>query len=188
MNMLNYFLDKFKPVSVERVNDFLSRKCIEHKCTKLYEISFKIEDLNWNLYIDGDYIKIELAFPIDEEAEKNINKLVAEKACLEVTKLIRVLKAYYLSHEFIDEDNDNKLKKLHILLFSFESYCFNMYDFSNIFYTGLSTILLGKNEYHKIYDELESKLSSASIGFSHYDSEDTYENSQPTNRHRIGFD
>lgn len=187
-NMLNSILDKFRPVSVERINDFLTRKCIEHTCTKLDEISFKIEDLNWHLYIDENYFKIELAFTIDEESDNKINKLIAEKACLEVTKQIKVLKAHYISHEYTDEDQNNKLIKFHILIFAFESYCFNMYDFSYFFFTGLNIIIGGKNEYHKIYDELESKLPGTSIGFSHLDSENTYEKSQPTNRHRIGFD
>lgn len=68
-----------------------------------------------------------------------------------------------------------------------ESYCYNMYDFSRLFYDGLNVILGGYNEYHKLYDEIESKLPGTPIGFRNFDNDEARQESQPTNRHRIGF-
>ena len=132
---------------------------------------------------------MDLVFPITEDngKDKLINNHVAEKACLEVTKLIKVLKAHYTSHEYVDEDNGNKLVKYNILLFNFESYCYNMYDFSKLFYDGLNVILGGYKEYHKLYDEIRATLPSAPIGFRTFDSNATNDNSQTINGHRIGF-
>ena len=149
-------VDKYKSISIERVNNFLDRNCIEHQCTELREIVFKLEDWSWDLYIDNDYFKIELVFPITEDTgkDKHINNHIAEKACLEVTKLIKVLKAHYTSHEYVDEDNEDKLVKYNLLHFNFESYCYNIYDFGKLFYDGLNVILGGYKEYHKLYDEI----------------------------------
>ena len=101
--------DKYKSISIERVNCFFDRNCIEHQCTGVREIEFKLEDWSWDLYIDNDYFKMELVFPITEDTgkDKRINNHIAEKACLEVTKQIKVLKAHYTSHEYVDEDNGN---------------------------------------------------------------------------------
>ena len=189
MFTINDIFDKYRSISIERVNDFLTRKSIEHKCTELRKIEFRLEDWSWDLYIDDNYFKIDLVFPISQGADtdKRINSHVAEKACLEVTKLIKVLKAYYSSHEYVDEDNENKLVKYNILILNFESYCYNMYDFSRLFYDGLNVILGGYNEYHKLYDEIESKLPGTPIGFRNFDNDEARQESQPTNRHRIGF-
>lgn len=182
-------INKYRSISIERVSDFLTRKCIEHQCTELQKITFKLEGWSWNLYIDKDYFKIELAFPIIEENEtsKRTNKRVAEDACLEVTKLIKILKAHYNSHEYVDEGNDNKLIKYHVLVFSFESYCYNMYDFNRLFNDGLRVILCGYNEYHKLYDVIESKSPGNPIGFRNVDSDGSSESSQAMSRNRIGF-
>lgn len=182
-------VDKYKSISIERVNNFLDRTCIEHQCTELRKIVFKLEDWSWDLYIDDDYFKMVLVFPITEEnaKDKHINNHVAEKACLEVTKLIKVLKAHYTSHEYVDEDNEDKLVKYNILLFNFETYCYNMYDFSKLFYDGINVILGGYQEYHKLYDEIRATLPSAPIGFRAFESNVTNDNSQTINGHRIGF-
>ena len=118
MFTINDIFDKYRSISIERVNDFLTRKSIEHKCTELRKIEFRLEDWSWDLYIDDNYFKIDLVFPISQGADtdKRINSHVAEKACLEVTKLIKVLKAHYSSHEYVDEDNENKLVKYNILI------------------------------------------------------------------------
>lgn len=180
--------DRYKSISIERVHDFLNRKCIEHQCTELHKIEFKLEDWTWDLYIDENYFTINLVFPITEEngSDKHICRHVAEEACLEATKLIKVLKACYSSHNYIDEENDNKQIKYNFLLFNFESFCYNMYDFCKLFYDGLNVILGGYKEYHSIYDEIESKLGTP-IGFGNFDDKGTKEDSQTTNRHRIGF-
>lgn len=189
MFTINDIFDKYRSISIERVNDFLTRKSIEHKYTELRKIEFRLEDWSWDLYIDDNYFKIDLVFPISQGADtdKRINSYVAEKACLEVTKLIKVMKAHYSSHEYVDEDNGNKLVKYNILLFNFESYCYNMYDFSRLFYDALNVILGGYNEYHKLYDEIESKLPGAPIGFRSFDNDEVKQETKPTNRHRIGF-
>ena len=142
-----------------------------------------------NKVIDDDYFKMVLVFPITEEnaKDKHINNHIAEKACLEVTKLIKVLKAHYTSHEYVDEDKEDKLVKYNILLFNFETYCYNMYDFSKLFYDGINVILGGYKEYHKLYDEIRATLPSAPIGFRTFDSNATSDNSQTINGHRIGF-
>lgn len=77
-------LDRYKSISVGRVNDFLDRNCIEHKCTELRKIEFKLEDWSWDLYIDDNYFKMDLVFPIAEDTgkDKHINNHVAEEACL----------------------------------------------------------------------------------------------------------
>lgn len=188
-NRYNIF-DKFRSISVERINDFLNNKCIEHKCTELHRIEFRLEDWSWNLYVDDNYFKVSLVFPITRETDtdKPVNTRVAEKACLEVTNLLKVLKANYSSHEYIDKDNDNKPVRYHILLFSFESFCYNMHDFNKLFYDALNVIISGFKEYHKLYDEIESKLPGAPIGFRQLDSEEeTIEKTQTTNKHHIGF-
>lgn len=81
---------------------------------------------------------------------------IAENACLEVTKRIKVIKVHYSSHEFHDEDNGNKLVKFNVLHFCFESYCYNMYDFGKLFFTGLNVILGGYSEYETLYAEIQS--------------------------------
>lgn len=124
---------------------------------------------------------------LENAKDKHINNHVAEKACLEVTKLIKVLKAHYTSHEYVDEDNEDKLVKYNILLFNFETYCYNMYDFSKLFYDGINVILGGYQEYHKLYDEIWATLPSAPIGFRAFESNVTNDNSQTINGHRIGF-
>jgi len=188
LTLFNIF-DRCKSISIERVNDFLTRKCIEHQCTELHKIEFKLEDWSWDLYIDENYFKMDLVFPITEKncSNKHINRHVAEEACLEVTKLIKVLKAHYTSHEYVDKDNGNQLVKYYILLFSFESYCYNMYDFNKLFYDGLNVILGGYKEYLKLYDDIESKLPSTPIGFRTFDSNATNDKSRTINNHRIGF-
>lgn len=35
---------KYKSISIERVNNFFDRNCIEHQCTELLKIVFKLED------------------------------------------------------------------------------------------------------------------------------------------------
>lgn len=189
MLTLYNLLDMFRSISIERVNTFLTRNSINYQRAELQKIEFKLEDLTWELYIDGDYFKMVLVFPITEEnaKDKHINNHVAEKACLEVTKLIKVLKAHYTSHEYVDEDNEDKLVKYNILLFNFETYCYNMYDFSKLFYDGIKVILGGYQEYHKLYDEIRATLPSAPIGFRAFESSVTNDNSQAMNGHRIGF-
>ena len=178
--------DKYRSISIERIINFLTRKCIEHRCAELQKIEFKLEDLSWNLYLDNDYFKMDLVFPITEE-ENHINTKVAKEACLEITKLVKVLKAHYTSHDYIDKENGSKVVKYHILLFSFETFCYNMYDFGKLFYDSLNVILCGYNEYHKLYNEIVSKLPNAPIGFRNFESNNANEESHPTNRHRIGF-
>jgi len=189
MHTIYDVVDKYRSISVERVNDFLTRKCIGHQCTELRKIEFKLEDWSWDLYIDDNYFKMELVFPITEDtgSDKPINKRVAEEACIEVTRQVKVLKAYYCSYEYVNKDNENKLVKYNILLFNFGSYCYNMYDFSKLFYDGLNIILWGYKEYHKLYNEIESKLPITSIGYIRSDNDDANEKSRTKNRHHIGF-
>lgn len=189
MLTIQNLFDKYRPMSIDRVNDFLTRKSIEHKCTKLKEIEFKFEDCSWDLYIDDDYFVMCLVFTtIDENStDKHVNRQIAEQASREATKKLKVLKVHYSSHEYVDEDNGRKLVKYNILQFYFESYCYNMCDFSKLFYDGLNIILAGYNEYHKQYEEIESKLSGSPIGYRNFDSEDTNKESQPTNRRCNGF-
>ena len=132
---------------------------------------------------------MELVFPMLEDSGtgKQINRQIAEEACLEVTELIKVLKTHYASYEYVDEHNGNKLVKYNILLFNFESYCFSMYDFCKLFYVGLEIIIGGYKEYHKLYDEIKSTLSETPIGFRNLDSDNTNEKSQPIDKHGIGF-
>lgn len=187
-NTYNIF-DKFRSISVERINDFLNRKCIEHQCTELNRIQFKLENLTWDIFVDGSYFKIELAFPIFNDAtlDKRVNTSIAEEACLEVTKLIKVLKAHYTSYEYIDKDNNNELVKYKVLLFDFESFCYNMFDFCRLFYDALNIIICGYKEYYKQYDEIESRLPITPIGFRQFERDETKEKSQTTNRHHVGF-
>lgn len=186
--MYNLF-DKYRSISIERVNGFLSKKSIEHKYTDFRKIEFKFENWSWDLYIDDDYFKMNLVFTINEETAigKRMNKLVAEEVCLELTKMIKVLKVHYTSHEYVNEEEGNKLVKYNVLLFSFESFCYNMYDFHKLFYDGLNVILTGFKEYHKLYDKIEPKLQRSPIGFVSFESGDTTEKSQHTNRNRMGF-
>ena len=53
----NNRFDRYKSISIEKVNGFLTRKCIEHQCTELRKIEFKLDGLSWDLYIDDDYFK-----------------------------------------------------------------------------------------------------------------------------------
>lgn len=183
MFTINDIFDRNRSISIERVNEFLTRKSIEHKCTELRKIEFKLEDWSWDLYIDDNYFKMVLVTSTD----KHINRHVAEKACLEVTNLIKVLKAHYTSYEYVEEDDGNKLVKYNILIFKFESYCYNMYDFSRLFYDGLNIILCGYNEYYMHYNQIESELPGAPIGFRNFDNDEVRQESQSTNRYRIGF-
>lgn len=189
MIMTDNLFDKYRSISFERVNDFLTKRSIEHQCTELRKIEFKFEGFTWFLSIEDDFFNIHLGFNISEEIRINNNVIenVAENACLEVTKRMKVIKAHYSSHEFYDEDNGNKIVKCNVLHFCFESYCYNMNDFGKLFFTGLDVILGGYSEYHKLYAEIKSKLPSAPIGFRSMDSNDSHEKSQPTNNHRIGF-
>lgn len=189
MQSIYNIFDKFKSISNERVNDFLRRNGIEHQCTELNKIEFRLEDWNWELYIDGNYFKMDLIFPITEEmnAEKPMNKSVAEEACLEVTKQIKVLKAFYTSHSYVDKGKDNRVVSYNILGFTFESFCYNMCDFRLLFNNAINVIVAGYREFPKFYDEIESKLPGTPIGFRLSDSNDTKEKSLTTNKHRIGF-
>lgn len=184
MLAIQNLLDKYRSITIERVNEFLTKNSIEHKCTELRKIEFKFEDWSWDLYIDNNYFKIHLAFTTTEE---NINILAAEKACIELAKRVKVLKAYYISHEFVDEDKGNELVKSNLLLFEFESFCYNMYDFSKLFYDALNVILVGNHEYNKLYEEIVSTLPTAPVGFRNVESVSANEQSQPTDRHHIGF-
>lgn len=180
-------LNRYKSISIERINDFLTRNGIEHQCTEFGKIEFKLEDWKWDLYIENNYFRMVLVFSITEDTIKDryIDCNGAEEACLEITKQIKFLKAHYSSHKY--KDNDNRLKNYNILIFNFESYCYNMYDFSKIFYDGLNIILVGYKEYQKIYDEIESKLTAIPIGFRNSDGNNKSEKSKKTNRHRIGY-
>lgn len=191
MSLLGLFdcFDKYKSISTERINDFLTRRCIEHQCTELHRIEFRLEDWSWDLCIGDNYFKINLVFPIvrENDTDKLINAQVATDACLEVTKLLKVLKVNYSSHEYIDKENDNKLIKYNILLFSFESFCYNMCDFGKLFYDAISVIISGYHEYHKRYDSIESKLPITPIGFRQFDSDEANEKTQISNKHHVGF-
>lgn len=181
--------DKYKSVSIERAHDFLTRKAIEHQCTELRRIEFKLEDFSWNLYIVDNYIKIELNFLINKETstDKRTNRKIADGVCVEVTKRIKVIKAFYTSHCDNDEDNGNRLTRYDIFHFSFESFCFNMYEFNELFYNGLRLILGGYSEYRELYDEFESKVPVTPIGFIQSDCDNAKEKLQPTDKHHIGF-
>lgn len=189
MQIINNTLDKFRQISVERVSDFLTRNSIEHKRAELDTIEFNLKNWRWYLFINQNYIKIDLVFPITEQtnSNKHIDKGIAREACLEVTKQLKVLKVFYTSHKYVDKDKDNEIVKYDILLFSFESFCYNMFEFSRLFYDGINVIIGGYNEYHKRYKEIDSKLPKAPIGFTNFNRDSSVENSQTTNRRRIGY-
>ena len=48
-------LNRYKSISIERINDFLTRNGIEHQCTEFGKIKFKLEDWKWDLYIENNY-------------------------------------------------------------------------------------------------------------------------------------
>lgn len=185
----NNIFDRFRSISVERINEFLTRKCIEHKYTELHRIEFKLEGWLWDLYVDDNYFNVNLAFPIatESDTDKHVNTRIAQEASAEVTKLLKVLKVNYFLHEYADKDNDNKIFKSNILQFSFESFCYNMYDFGKMFYDALNVIIGGYKEYHKFYDDFEAKLPGSTIGFRQYNSEDKNGISQITDRNHVGF-
>lgn len=189
MLTINNILDKFRAISVERISDFLNRNGIEHKRTELNAIEFMLKGWHWDLWIDRDYIKMDLVFPVTEETngERNIEMGVSREACLEVTKQIRVMKAFYTSHQYVDKDKDNEIVKYDLLHFSFESFCYSMFEFSRLFYDGVNVIIGGYNEYHKHYKEIEAKLPKAPVGFTNYNIESSDVRQQITNRRRIGY-
>ena len=188
MITIHNIFDKYRSVTIERVHNFLSRKGIEHQCSELKKIDFKLEGWSWDLYIEDNYVNICLDFIKKEtDADKKTNRKVAKEACLGVTKRIKVIKAFYTSHSHNDEDNGNRLTRYDIFHFSFESFCFNMHEFNVLFYNGLRLILGAYSEYRELYDEMESRLPETIVGFRNDDSNETNERSQTTNRHRIGF-
>ena len=64
MFTINDIFDKYRSISIERVNDFLTRKSIEHKCTELRKIEFRLEDWSWDFaticMISVDYFMMDL--------------------------------------------------------------------------------------------------------------------------------
>lgn len=188
-NMIFNFLDKYRSISINRISDFFDRKCIRHHCIPEHnKIDFMLDDFQFGIWIDKKYFLIELLCPIasEDKKEKPVDRRGAEEACLGITKQIKVLKAYYTIVDYIDEDNANKLAKCNTIRFSFDSFCYNMYDFSILFHDALNVIHFGFNEYHKLYDEIISKTHSAPVGFRTFDSEVSVEQSPITNHH-IGF-
>lgn len=188
MITIHNIFDKYRSVTIERVHNFLSRKGIEHQCSELKKIDFKLEGWSWDLYIEDNYVNICLDFIKKEtDADKKTNRKVAKESCLEVTKRIKVIKAFYTSHSHNDEANGNRLTRYDIFHFSFESFCYNMYEFNELFYNGLRLILGGYSEYRELYDELESKSPVTPVGFIQSDCDNAKEKLQPTDKHHIGF-
>lgn len=178
-------LDKFRSISVDSINDFLTRNDIEHKRTDLNVLEFKLENWRWDLYIYQDYIKVELVLFVPEEM--SVDKEIAREACLEVTKRLKVLKLYYTSRKYRDKYKDNEVVECDIFLFSFESFCFSMFEFGNLFYNGIYAIIGGQKEYNKLYDEMESKKPKPPVGFTNFISDSSSEKPQTTNRRRVGY-
>lgn len=59
-----WYISLDKSISVGRANDFLDRNCIEHQCIEVLKIEFILENWYCDLYIDDNYFKMNLGFPL----------------------------------------------------------------------------------------------------------------------------
>lgn len=189
MLTIKNILDKFRSISVDSINDFLTRNGIKHKCVELNIIEFELKGWNWDLYIGDDYVKLDLVFSMSEVKGEDgyCDRNSVEEANLDVTKRVKVLKAFCTSHKCVDKDNGDRVVNRNNIHFSFESFIYNMYDFRELFYRGVGVILGGCNEHKKVYSEFEAKRPQTPIGFCNYDEDSTNEKLQTTNRRRVGY-
>lgn len=164
--MFNYILNKFrKPLSINYINKQLRSKGIATHPYDEHYLSFKLYDMNWDIYCDGLRLGLRTTFSLDNDMDneclqKTTNKLNYERWGVKV----------YIDETTRDDDREEGKESSPIIVFSFESLCYSELDFMNQYeyaiYTLTDAIDFHRKSYIEFVKEKESTaVSTHPIGF-----------------------
>lgn len=187
--MLNRILKRFrKPLSIEYINKQLRSKGIATNQSGENSLSFKLYDMNWELYYEKDRFSLRNSFNISSDTDKECLLKAANK----------LNNDRWIAKAFIDEyiaENDSLKNKETIssIIFSFESFCYSEMDFMNMYefaiYAMTDAIEFHRKCYAELMKEKESISSNNPIGFNarRNNNEDSTVVENKKTRTRIGF-
>ena len=187
--MLNNILKKYrKPLSIDYINKQLRSKGIATSPRGDNNLTFKLYDMNWDLYCEKGRFGLRNSFNIGNDTDmecmlKAANKLNNDRW---------IVKAFI--DECVSEEKGEKSKgNISSIIFSFESFCSSEMDFMNLYEFAIYAMTDAIEFHRKCYIELvkgkESVSFNTSIGFNihNINNDDNAVAENKKTRTRIGF-
>lgn len=180
-----------KQLTIGYVNNFLRNKSIATNKHDENAISFKLYNLNWDLFFDGGKLSIRSSFTLGDDIKiecmvKAINALNNE----------RYIVKSYLNYVFPQDEQGNPIKDASgrtDLVFSFENFCFTESAFCEIYEFAVYAMADAIDYHRKLYNnylmEDANQSQMPKIGFhSMVDQQSTATSTMnKQERRRIGF-
>lgn len=153
-----------KPLSIEYINKQLRAKGIATNLKGENNLTFKLYDMNWDLYCEKDRLGLRNSFNIGNDTDKECLLKAANK----LNNDRWIVKAFI--DEYIPEEDEQKGKEtISSIIFSFESFCTSETDFSNLYefaiYAMTDAIEFHRKCYTELLKEKEAASSNTPIGF-----------------------
>lgn len=174
-------------LSIDYVTKYLRNKGIATHKSGDNSLTFKLYDMNWDLYYEEGRLGLKNSFNLGNDINMNcmlqaINKLNADR---------------WIVKSFIDIDNpendsSTKEDRLMSIVFSFESFCYSDSDFEKTYEFAIYAMTDGIEFHRKCYAENLKELNTRNpnpIGFHKEQNKNKEESSSVDNqkRPRIGF-
>lgn len=182
-----------RKLTIKYINNYLRRKGIATYEHEGNEITFKVYDMNWDIWYEKERLSIRCSFVIGKDIQMQnmrnaINRLNHERY---------IIKAFLVETGQQDEENNfNKdvSSSQTSIVFSFEQFCFSKSAFSKIYefaiYAMVDAIDFHKKAYNNYVIESDSKKYSSQIGFNSSAKQQNsiiHQTSIRQERRRIGF-
>lgn len=153
-----------KPLSLDYINKQLRAKGIATNLKGENNLTFKLYDMNWDLYCEKERFSLRNSFNIGNDTDKEC----LQKAANKLNNDRWIVKAFV--DEYIpEEDEQNSKESISSIIFSFESFCTSEVDFINLYefaiYAMTDAIEFHRKCYIDFVKEKETASSNTPIGF-----------------------
>lgn len=185
--MLRKLIKKFrKPLTLAYVNHYLRSKGVATNERGENSLSFKLYDMNWELYLESDRLGIRNSFTLGEDVEYSCLLQAANKLNNERW----IIKAFLDMYEPVEHKEEVKEDIISSIVFSFEGFCYSANDFISLYEFAVYAIMDAIEFHRKSYNEfLHAKAyDTPHIGFrTNNESEHQNIGVKNENRNKIGF-
>ena len=185
--MLRQLINKMrKPLTLEYVNNYLRSKGVATNERGENGLSFKLYDMNWELYLQKERLGIRNSFQLSDDIEYSCLLQAANK----LNNQRWIVKAFIETFDPVECKEDNKEEVLSSIVFSFEGFCYSVNEFMNLYEFAVYAIMDAIEFHRKSYNEIlhAQANNTPRIGFrTNTESDNTNRNVKNVNRNKIGF-
>lgn len=185
--MFQQLLSKIrKPINLEYANNYLRSKGVATNERGENSLSFKLYDMNWELYLENDRLGIRNSFTLGNDIEYSCLLQAANK----LNNQRWIVKAFIDSFEPAECKENASEEVISSIVFSFEGFCYSSSEFESLYEFAVYAIIDAIEFHRKSYNEILNVQANDTphIGFrTNTESENSNRGVKNVDRNKIGF-